>query len=90
MFVYHVYKSLECILPVVNNGQGISARGTDRDGMGMRTMRYRATLANGNLAINSGDTGGEGYVAGAIGGFCSRIFGHRHAAAHHWSWLWAA
>jgi signal transduction histidine kinase len=45
-------------LDVIDNGAGMPKVPPRNDGMGLRTMRYRASMISGLLSIQPGDGGG--------------------------------
>jgi PAS domain S-box-containing protein len=52
----------ELVLSVVDDGRGLSADTDLRSGLGMRTMRFRASAIGGRLAITRGANGGNSVV----------------------------
>jgi PAS domain S-box-containing protein len=50
------------ILSVIDNGQGLAAEADVRSGLGMRTMRFRASAIGGRLLIARGVNGGNSVV----------------------------
>jgi PAS domain S-box-containing protein len=50
------------ILSVVDDGQGVAAKADIRSGLGMRTMRFRASVIGGRLSITRGANGGNSVV----------------------------
>jgi PAS domain S-box-containing protein len=52
----------DLILSVVDDGQGLAAEADIRSGLGMRTMRFRASAIGGRLSITRGANGGNSVV----------------------------
>jgi PAS domain S-box-containing protein len=52
----------DLVLSVVDDGQGLSAEADVRSGLGMRTMRFRASAIGGRLSITRGVNGGNSVV----------------------------
>jgi signal transduction histidine kinase len=50
------------ILSVIDDGQGLAAEADVRSGLGMRTMRFRASTIGGRLSITRGADGGNSVV----------------------------
>ena len=48
----------ETVLTVEDDGTGLSSEATQTEGMGLRTMRYRAGLIGGKLEVGPGPSGG--------------------------------
>jgi PAS domain S-box-containing protein len=49
-------------LSIIDNGQGLAADADTRTGLGMRTMRFRASAIGGKLSISRGPNGGNSVV----------------------------
>jgi PAS domain S-box-containing protein len=49
-------------LSVIDDGQGLTADGAKRSGLGMRTMRFRASAIGGRLVMTRGASGGNSVV----------------------------
>jgi len=52
----------DLILSVIDDGQGLAADADTRSGLGMRTMRFRASAIGGRLSITRGVNGGNSVV----------------------------
>jgi len=52
----------DLVLSVVDDGQGLGAEADVRSGLGMRTMRFRASAIGGKLSITRGANGGNSVV----------------------------
>jgi two-component system sensor kinase FixL len=52
----------ELVLSVVDDGRGLAADADTRSGLGMRTMRFRASAIGGRLSITRGAKGGNSVV----------------------------
>jgi signal transduction histidine kinase len=50
------------LLSVIDDGQGLAAESDVRSGLGMRTMRFRASTIGGRLTITRGADGGNSVV----------------------------
>jgi PAS domain S-box-containing protein len=52
----------DLVLSVIDDGRGLSAEADVRSGLGMRTMRFRASAIGGRLSITRGVNGGNSVV----------------------------
>lgn len=52
----------ELTLSVIDDGHGLAAEANTRSGLGMRTMRFRASAIGGRLSIARGSNGGNSVV----------------------------
>jgi PAS domain S-box-containing protein len=52
----------DLVLSVIDDGQGLAAEADVRPGLGMRTMRFRASAIGGRLSITRGANGGNSVV----------------------------
>jgi signal transduction histidine kinase len=55
-------KDGETALSIEDDGTGLSSEAMQADGMGLRTMRYRAELVGGKLEVGPGPSGGTRVV----------------------------
>ena len=49
-------------LSVIDDGRGLAANADTRSGLGMRTMRFRASAIGGRISITRGTNGGNSVV----------------------------
>jgi signal transduction histidine kinase len=52
----------DLVLSVIDDGQSLTAEADVRSGLGMRTMRFRASAMGGRLSITRGVNGGNSVV----------------------------
>jgi signal transduction histidine kinase len=52
----------EISLSIIDDGQGLAVDADTRSGLGMRTMRFRASAIGGKLSITRGANGGNSVV----------------------------
>jgi PAS domain S-box-containing protein len=56
------WRQSDLVLSIVDDGQGLAADADIRSGLGMRTMRFRASAIGGKLSITRGANGGNSVV----------------------------